>query len=132
MQYQWQITGRIKPTKIVQRLQVWPLIASSTPTDTVTLSRVIWNLLSLSSCYNGCKRSQDEQMNCCWYKEACNINDSSESWNKWLLQSGKSRSEAIASYNIALENGRANYDPLWHHIYMWRTLQRNRNFNSLN
>jgi hypothetical protein len=34
------------------------------------------------------------------------------------LQSGKSRSEAMASYNIALENGRANYDLLWHHIYM--------------
>jgi len=34
------------------------------------------------------------------------------------FQSGKSRSEAMASYNIALENGRANYDLLWHHIYV--------------
>lgn len=34
----------------------------------------------------------------------------------WQLQSGKSRSEAMASYNIALENGRANYDPLWHQV----------------
>jgi len=33
--------------KIVQRPQVWPLIASSMPTDTVTLSSVICNLLSL-------------------------------------------------------------------------------------
>jgi len=48
------------------------------------------------------------------------------------LQSGESHSEAMASYNIALENGMANYDPLRHHVYMWRTLQSNRHFNSLN
>jgi len=46
--------------KVVPRWEVPPLATSFVHTDSVTLSWVIWTLLSTMSYYNGFKRSKDE------------------------------------------------------------------------
>ena len=52
-------TDSLALRKIVQRLEFFPSVTSSTHTNSMTFSWVIWTLLSPLSYYNGFRRFQD-------------------------------------------------------------------------
>ena len=85
--------------KLVPRLEVLLSITSSLCTDFMCQSWVIRTLQRLSSCYNGFKRSRDEETRYCRPEAACNFG-CSETWNNWRFESGESLREVMASYNI--------------------------------
>lgn len=88
--------------KIVPRLEVVPLIISSTRNESIILSRVIWNLLSLSGCYIGFNRLHDKLTRSCWQEEKHNINSSSGSWIIRRFGSAKSYCVVMVLYNTGL------------------------------